>query len=122
MVPPAPSLFSITTVWPRVLDIDAPSVRATVSVGPPAADGTTIVSGRVGYPCPSAAGAQPASAITHAVTIAAKLLFILIASLLRWERSCVFLRPASHPNLPARARRRSAAPPAPAAARRGARR
>jgi hypothetical protein len=48
MVPPAPSLFSMTTVWPSVRDIAAPSVRATTSVGPPAAKGTIIVMVRVG--------------------------------------------------------------------------
>jgi hypothetical protein len=48
MVPPAPSLFSITTVWPRVFAIEAPSVLATTSVGPPAANGTTSVIARAG--------------------------------------------------------------------------
>src|SRR5262245_36427163 len=35
-------------VWPRLLVMEAPSVRATTSVGPPAANGTTRVIGRVG--------------------------------------------------------------------------
>src|SRR5207253_3237773 len=65
MVPPAPSLFSITTVWPSVFIIAAPSVRATTSVGPPAANGTTSVTVRDGYASPHAvatAAADRASA------------------------------------------------------------
>jgi hypothetical protein len=34
--------------WPSVLDICSPTRRATTSVGPPAANGTIIVIGRVG--------------------------------------------------------------------------
>ena len=48
MVPPAPVLFSISTDWPSVRVIAAPSTRATTSVGPPAAKGTTSVIGFVG--------------------------------------------------------------------------
>ena len=48
VVPPAPSMFSITMVWPSVLDMWSPTMRATTSVGPPAANGTIRVIGRVG--------------------------------------------------------------------------
>jgi hypothetical protein len=41
-------LFSITTEWPSVFVIAWPSERATTSVGPPAANGTMSVIGRVG--------------------------------------------------------------------------
>src|SRR3954453_6162110 len=47
-VPPPPPTFSTRIVWPRVLPIDSPIRRATVSVGPPAAAGTMIVIGLVG--------------------------------------------------------------------------
>src|SRR5258708_35951224 len=69
MVPPAPSLFSITTVWPSVFVIATPSVRATTSVGPPAANGTMSVTGRDGY-WPHAATAAAASASAQSAFIA----------------------------------------------------
>jgi hypothetical protein len=47
-VPPAPPTFSTTTCWPSARVIDSASTRATVSLGPPAANGTIIVTGRVG--------------------------------------------------------------------------
>src|SRR5947208_14932952 len=49
MVPPAPTTFSTMTCCLRVLLIGAPINLATVSVGPPAAKGTTIVMTLVGY-------------------------------------------------------------------------
>src|SRR5215510_12076616 len=48
-VPPAPPIFSITSVWPSVRDIWSPTRRATTSVGPPAANGTMTVIGLFGY-------------------------------------------------------------------------
>jgi hypothetical protein len=48
VVPAAPATFSITTVWPRLAVMRSPMTRATMSVGPPAANGTTIVIGRLG--------------------------------------------------------------------------
>src|SRR5258705_13223315 len=51
MLPPAPVVFSMITGWPRDAFIRWPRTRATVSVGPPAANATLIVTGRVGYPC-----------------------------------------------------------------------
>jgi hypothetical protein len=65
IVPPAPGTFSTTIVWPSALPIDAASDRATVSVGPPAANGTYIVTGFVGNCCAEAvaanASARPAT-------------------------------------------------------------
>src|SRR5438105_9683500 len=49
MVPPAPPIFSTITLWPSVLPMDSRLNRATVSVGPPAAAGTTSVIVFVGY-------------------------------------------------------------------------
>src|SRR5215831_7421403 len=47
MLVPAPGLFSITTCWPQILDSRSAVMRATVSVDPPGAYGTTRT-GRVG--------------------------------------------------------------------------
>src|SRR5882672_9003348 len=59
MVPPAPSLFSTTMVWPSDLLIEIATVRATTSVGPPAAKGTISVIGLVGKACAHAAPESP---------------------------------------------------------------
>src|SRR6266478_2557067 len=48
MLVPAPGLFSITTCWPQVLDSRSAVMRATVSVDPPGAYGTTTRTGRLG--------------------------------------------------------------------------
>src|SRR6516162_3579390 len=48
MLVPAPGLFSITTCWPQILDSQSAVMRATVSVDPPGAYGTTTRTGRVG--------------------------------------------------------------------------
>ena len=48
VVPPAPTTFSITMVWPSVFDMWSVTMRAMTSVGPPAANGTMTVIGRVG--------------------------------------------------------------------------
>src|SRR5467141_2446331 len=42
MLPPAPGLFSITTVWPHTSCRRLPMRRAVVSVEPPGANGTTM--------------------------------------------------------------------------------
>ncbi len=49
MVPPAPTLFSTISVWPMGLPIACAMTRATVSVGPAAEKGTTMVTGLLGY-------------------------------------------------------------------------
>ena len=48
VVPPAPTTFSMTMVWPSVCAMWSPTMRAITSVGPPAANGTIMVMGRVG--------------------------------------------------------------------------
>src|SRR6516162_41312 len=50
MLPPAPVLFSATNCCPSSSPIFAPMRRATTSVGPPAAKGTTMRIGFDGYP------------------------------------------------------------------------
>src|SRR5262245_17061487 len=65
-VPPAPPIFSTTSVWPSVRDIWSPTRRVTTSVGPPAANGTITVIGLLGYwataggPCNASASRLPA--------------------------------------------------------------
>src|SRR5262245_26485034 len=54
-MPPAPPMFSTITCWPRSSLRRAAMMRPTVSIGPPAAYGTTSVTGRVGHSCASAA-------------------------------------------------------------------
>src|SRR5205085_10374927 len=54
MLPPAPVTFSTTTVCPRLFVIRSAMIRAIVPVGPPAENGTTIVTGRVGKFCADA--------------------------------------------------------------------
>src|SRR5258706_12371682 len=49
IVPPAPAVFSITSGWPSERPMRSPRMRAIVSVGPPAANGTTTGIGREGY-------------------------------------------------------------------------
>src|SRR5262245_22417629 len=54
MLVPAPGLFSITTCWPQIRDSRSAVMRATVSVDPPGAYGTTMRTGRAGQSCASA--------------------------------------------------------------------
>jgi hypothetical protein len=45
---PAPGLFSMNTCWPHIAESLSASMRATVSVGPPAATGTMMRTGLLG--------------------------------------------------------------------------
>src|SRR5262245_20572860 len=53
-MPPEPPTFSIMTCWPKSSERPGARMRPTVSAGPPAANGTTMVTGRVGQSCDSA--------------------------------------------------------------------
>ena len=68
MVPPAPVTFSTTTGWPRSFAMPSATMREITSVGPPAENGTTIVTGRLGKGCCArrAAGAASASGMAAA--------------------------------------------------------
>jgi hypothetical protein len=48
IVPPAPGTFSTMNCFPSVCDMCSLTTRAAKSVVPPAANGTTMVTGRVG--------------------------------------------------------------------------
>src|SRR6266446_1611747 len=66
MLPSAPVTFSIMTGCPSIPLIRSASNRATTSVGPPAANGTIMVIGRVGYVCALAMGETTGSAAAPA--------------------------------------------------------
>src|ERR1700722_10377169 len=63
-MPPAPPTFSTITFWPSSSPTRAAMMRPSTSVGPPAANGMTIVSVRFGKSCAPAAPATLASANT----------------------------------------------------------
>src|SRR5215208_4811731 len=69
ILPLAPVTFSTTTDWPSTALIRSTRMRATVSFGPPGANGTTIVIGREGYGCAAAAVTVASSAKHAAATI-----------------------------------------------------
>jgi hypothetical protein len=48
MPPPAPDTFSMTIGWPSDVFMRSVRMRASVSVGPPAGNGTIMVIGRDG--------------------------------------------------------------------------
>jgi hypothetical protein len=48
MLAPAPVTFSIRTGWPSDIRMRSERIRASVSVGPPAGNGTMMVTGRDG--------------------------------------------------------------------------
>src|SRR5262245_31949471 len=75
-MPPAPPTFSTTTCWPSSSLMRCAMMRPMVSCGPPAANGMTIVTGRVGKSSPLAG---PSSAST-AATAANSMFFIFIVS------------------------------------------
>src|SRR5262245_6175922 len=60
-MPPAPPTFSMMICWPSVALIAGASTRATTSLGPPAANVTTRVNGRVGQSCAASGITAPAS-------------------------------------------------------------
>src|SRR6185503_5425579 len=67
MLPPAPARFSTTTDCPHASASFCASSRATTSVAPPAANGTTIFTGLAGQDCAatSAGNASASSAAAH---------------------------------------------------------
>ena len=48
MLAPAPVTFSTITVWPSDVRMRSANMRASVSFGPPAGNGTMMVTGRDG--------------------------------------------------------------------------
>ena len=58
MLPDAPVTFSITTGWPSDAFMPSATMRAMVSMAPPAGTGTTMVIGRDGKDCAKAESRQ----------------------------------------------------------------
>ena len=58
--PDAPGWLTMTIFWPSAFSISAAVTRVTWSVEPPAAHGTMMVIGLVGFHCWAAAGAATA--------------------------------------------------------------
>src|SRR6476659_2999213 len=69
MLPPAPGLFSITTVWPHTSCRRLPTRRAVISVEPPGVNGTTM---RTGFAGQSAATALDTTSDGAATAAAAR--------------------------------------------------
>ena len=57
-MPPPPGTFSMMICWPSVSPSAGCRMRASVSIGPPAANGTTMVIGRLGQSCALRAGGE----------------------------------------------------------------
>src|SRR5438046_612261 len=68
-MPPAPPIFSTITCWRRISDRRALKIRATMSVEPPAAYGTTMVTGRVGQFCAAAVAAVATNTALAAIVL-----------------------------------------------------
>ena len=81
--PDAPGWLTTTTFWPSAFSISAAVTRVTWSVEPPAAHGTMIVMGFVGFhvawACAGSAKASEASAAATAVN-RVRLLWIIESS------------------------------------------
>ena len=63
-MPPPPGTFSMMIGWPSVSPSVGCRMRASESIGPPAANGTTMVSGLLGQSWAPALEANAASAAT----------------------------------------------------------
>ncbi len=70
MLAPAPVTFSMMTAWPSVSFMRSPRMRASVSVGPPAGNGTIMVIGREGKVSAPAALKHPSVAASAAAPTA----------------------------------------------------
>src|SRR5262249_5958713 len=71
MLAPAPVTFSTITFWPSEVRMRSERMRASVSVGPPAGNGTMMVTGREGEACPCAPATHArvtASAVARVVS------------------------------------------------------
>src|SRR5215472_17788166 len=75
MLAPAPVIFSTTMVWPSVLRMLSARRRASVSVGPPAENGTMMVMGRDGYCSANAGPISPNTTATAAAAASLRMAF-----------------------------------------------
>src|SRR5882757_1113486 len=84
MLDPAPSLFSITTCWPRIWLILAPTTRAEMSAVLPAGKPLMRWIGALGYSCAQASPAVQASAAATAMSA----IFFMHSSLSGRSQAC----------------------------------
>src|SRR3989442_4381466 len=87
MLPPAPARFSTTNCWPKALESSGAIARARMSVVPPGAKGTTILTGLVGQLLCAAAGVAVKIIADNAQRISARRRFCSKESFkggLRW--------------------------------------
>jgi hypothetical protein len=82
MLPEAPATFSMMTDCPSEARMPSAMIRPIVSVGPPAGNGTTIVTGRPGYVCATPLSANPTTA-ERAIEIRSILREYMVLSSLR---------------------------------------
>src|SRR5688572_21866721 len=78
MLPPAPVLFSTTTGCPHASLSFCPSRRATTSVVPPAANGTTIFTGFDGNACAAASAGAKARTAAARMRVQRVMCFLLV--------------------------------------------
>src|ERR1700730_17274018 len=96
MLPAAPVTSSTMTFCPSVRPICSAIRRPTTSVGPPAANGTTMVIGRDGYSSAAAATMAPQPSIKQ-ITIVGSVFIALISRLkLRKVDRCVAIQGAAN--------------------------
>src|SRR5437870_3401282 len=78
-MPPAPATFSTTTCLPRTSPRNCSTMRPSTSTGPPAANGTTMVRGRLGQPSSAAAGWTKAAIAVSTATMILRISAPLLA-------------------------------------------
>ena len=68
-MPPAPPTFSKTTVWPKSSERRDAKMRPMASAALPAANGYTMVTGRIGQSCAVAGVIAPTSTVKAAMIL-----------------------------------------------------
>src|SRR3546814_6617249 len=85
--PPAPALFSMTTLWPSSCDRASATGRATVSVTPPGGNGTIIVTALSGYCAWAQHAASPRATPHHHLLAGTAMSPTLLRYAAGWPRS-----------------------------------
>src|SRR5262249_7360310 len=80
-MPPAPPTFSKTTVWPKSSERRDANRRPRTSAALPAANGYTMVTGRVGQSCAVAGVIAPTSAAKAGVILILRIWALLTCKL-----------------------------------------
>ncbi len=88
-MPPAPPMFSTTICWPRLSLTRGAMSRAATSTGPPAVNGTTMVTGRVGHSCAAAVAVSVITVASADAVTFAIIALLLIEGASRRSSACV---------------------------------